>query len=143
MIPTLSTFDAIACINQTVEYVSWEDSGSADAVEIEISYDRHNRLEKGITDAIWFCENIFCLITNALKYSIQPGGVKVEIKNIRQGDKFFVEFIVQDSGNSLSPPELSMLFDPPIQVCSFVKCALFFENILIYLLIYSFIYLLF
>ena len=103
--------------------MSWEDPTYCDSIEIE--FDRSNS-DVGITDPTWFAESIFCLIANAVKYSKRPGGIKVEIKQLLTENEEFSEFSVQDSGISLSPQVLDMLFDPPVQVL--FRSDLFFYN---------------
>ena len=108
--------DLMCSVKQIVEYVSWEENISSESIEIEYDFDINDKLEKGITDLTWFTENIFCLITNAVKYSIHPGGIKISIKTIFIENENYATFSVQDSGVSLSVKKLKMLFDPPLQV---------------------------
>ena len=112
-------------VKQIVEYVSWEENISSESIEIEYDFDINDKLEKGITDLTWFTENIFCLITNAVKYSIRPGGIKISIKTILIENENYATFSVQDSGVNLSVKKLNMLFDPPLQVQIMQLCLFF------------------
>lgn len=118
--PCTSTVHLISSINQIVEYVTWEEKVSSDSIEIDVDFDfdrgLNQKLDKGITDLTWFTDNIFCLITNAVKYSIQPEGIKIAIKTVLNGADNYAVFSVQDSGISLSVTQLELLFDPPVQV---------------------------
>ena len=114
--PTVSVIDLMCSVKQIVEYVSWEENMLSESIGIEYDFDINYKLEKGITDLTWFTENIFCLITNAVKYSIHPGGIRIAIKTIFIGTENYATFSVQDSGVSLSTKKLEVLFDPPLQV---------------------------
>ena len=120
LVPCTSTVHLISSINQIVEYVTWEEKVSSDSIEIDVDFDfdrgLNQKLDKGITDLTWFTDNIFCLITNAVKYSIQPEGIKIAIKTVLNGADNYAVFSVQDSGISLSVTQLELLFDPPVQV---------------------------
>ena len=117
--------DLMCSVKQIVEYVSWEENISSESIEIEYDFDINDKLEKGITDLTWFTENIFCLITNAVKYSIHPGGIKISIKTILIENENYATFSVQDSGVNLSVKKLNMLIDPPLQVQIMQLCLFF------------------
>jgi CheY-like chemotaxis protein len=105
--------DLSQSLNQIIEYAVWDDPKSGESIQIlPIPIEVPSR---GLTDTIWFKENMICLISNAIKYSGQPIDITIQISIVEVEGKELAEFSVQDSGKRVSDTKLLRMFDPPIQ----------------------------
>jgi signal transduction histidine kinase len=80
----------MACMEKIKEDLAWE--GSIDILPPTISFP-----QEGMTDVTWFTENFYCLLTNAIKYSLNSE-IIVRTFMITVENQHFAEFRVMDSG---------------------------------------------
>jgi hypothetical protein len=92
LIPTLVSFNTGNCLKQMFERIHWEGANPPDVAPFPIDFP-----ENCVTDISWFKENLFCLLSNANKYSDVNSNVVLQVKMIDKGEKF-TEYSVIDSG---------------------------------------------
>ena len=128
LVPCLGLLDLQSCLAEVTECVNWQECerGVVKQTVIEVEgYSADVPLE-GVTDVLWFRENLLCIASNAVKHSRHNETV-IRVQLIRKTDSDrmrsirnnrccpVIEISVQDSGHPLSNVSLSCFFSRPTQ----------------------------
>ena len=119
MIPRLESIDIRKLLTDIHEFGMWCSDGSNTTIHFQSL--PFNLPMEGMSDLNWLRQNLYCMIGNAVKYSLPSGdGVTVTVEYIENKENSnnldsLLTILVKDCGESLSPSAVDNFFDNPVQ----------------------------
>lgn len=112
--PTIFTCNILDCLKQIFQFI--HSVGYASKDSIVIAPYPTNLPTEFATDITCVKESLFCLVSNASKYTIgEVESIQFSIKMVVTNGIEFVKFGVQDSGKALPRRKLRGIFKTPEQ----------------------------